>query len=58
VTHWKQTVFYLEDTLTVCTGEELGGTLACRPNDKNPRDLVGVFWGGRGAGVEWGGPGR
>ncbi|GBF92903.1 arginine N-methyltransferase [Raphidocelis subcapitata] len=38
-THWKQTVFYLEDTLTVCRGERLSGTLACKPNDKNPRDL-------------------
>jgi hypothetical protein len=45
VTHWKQTVFYLEDTLTVCTGEELSGTLSCKPNAKNPRDLVCV-WGG------------
>lgn len=38
-THWKQTVFYLEDTLTVCEGEELSGTLSCKPNAKNPRDL-------------------
>ena len=39
-THWKQTVLYLEDALAVCEGEEITGTLACRPNDKNPRDLV------------------
>jgi hypothetical protein len=41
VTHWKQTVLYLEDTLTVCVGEEISGVLACKPNEKNPRDLVG-----------------
>lgn len=38
-THWKQTVFYLEDALTACEGEELSGRLSCRPNAKNPRDL-------------------
>ena len=25
-THWKQTVFYLDHDLTVCSGEELKGT--------------------------------
>jgi protein arginine N-methyltransferase 1 len=38
-THWKQTVFYLQDTLTVGAGETIEGRLACRPNAKNPRDL-------------------
>eukprot|EP01138_Halocafeteria_seosinensis_P005747 gb/GECG01005875.1/.p1 GENE.gb/GECG01005875.1/~~gb/GECG01005875.1/.p1 ORF type:complete len:350 (+),score=54.94 gb/GECG01005875.1/:1-1050(+) len=38
-THWKQTVFYLEDVLTVNSGEVLEGKLTCRPNDNNPRDL-------------------
>eukprot|EP00624_Nannochloropsis_granulata_P006026 evm.model.NODE_4365_length_7507_cov_22.568668.1 len=38
-THWKQTVFYLSDTLTVCTGEEVKGTISSAPNDRNPRDL-------------------
>ena len=38
-THWKQTVFYLEDTLTVSTGEVINGQLKCAPNGKNPRDL-------------------
>jgi protein arginine N-methyltransferase 1 len=23
----------------VCAGEEIRGTLACKPNEKNPRDL-------------------
>ncbi len=38
-THWKQTVFYLKDTLTVCAGEEIKGTISSAPNDRNPRDL-------------------
>lgn len=39
VTHWKQTVFYLEDTIMICAGESLTGTISCRQNDKNKRDL-------------------
>jgi type I protein arginine methyltransferase len=38
-THWKQTVFYLEDTIAICQGEAITGTLSCTPNEKNPRDL-------------------
>ena len=38
-THWKQTVFYLQDSLTVEVGEVVEGTLRCRPNAKNHRDL-------------------
>uniref|UniRef100_A0A3P9NIB7 type I protein arginine methyltransferase n=1 Tax=Poecilia reticulata TaxID=8081 RepID=A0A3P9NIB7_POERE len=34
-THWKQTVFYLDDYLTVKTGEEIFGTLSMKPNVKN-----------------------
>uniref|UniRef100_A0A8C7IDH1 Protein arginine N-methyltransferase 8-B-like n=1 Tax=Oncorhynchus kisutch TaxID=8019 RepID=A0A8C7IDH1_ONCKI len=34
-THWKQTVFYLEDYLTVRKGEEILGSIAVKPNDKN-----------------------
>lgn len=34
-THWKQTVFYLSDSLTVKTNEELSGTFVCSPNQKN-----------------------
>lgn len=34
-THWKQTVFYLEDYLTVKKGEEIFGSIAVRPNEKN-----------------------
>eukprot|EP01089_Gocevia_fonbrunei_P011045 TRINITY_DN2410_c0_g1_i1.p1 TRINITY_DN2410_c0_g1~~TRINITY_DN2410_c0_g1_i1.p1 ORF type:complete len:344 (-),score=82.29 TRINITY_DN2410_c0_g1_i1:95-1126(-) len=38
-THWKQTVFYLEDTLSVYKGEELDGEFSCKPNAKNPREM-------------------
>ena len=38
-THWKQTVFYLSDVMTVEGGERVDGQLSCRPNDKNRRDL-------------------
>uniref|UniRef100_A0A671PUK9 type I protein arginine methyltransferase n=2 Tax=Sinocyclocheilus TaxID=75365 RepID=A0A671PUK9_9TELE len=38
-THWKQTVFYLDDYLTVKTGEEIFGTINMKPNVKNNRDL-------------------
>nr|CEG03636.1 unnamed protein product [Fusarium acuminatum CS5907] len=38
-THWKQTVFYLEDVLTVQQGESVELDLDVRPNNKNRRDL-------------------
>ena len=38
-THWKQAVLYLENSLSMCEGEEIHGTLSCRPNARNPRDL-------------------
>lgn len=46
-THWKQTVFYMEDYLTVKTGEEIFGTIGMRPNAKNNVRL----WGGVDSGV-------
>jgi len=38
-THWKQTIFYLEEPLTVCTGEVLEGVIKVNPNQGNERDL-------------------
>ncbi|KAK1832855.1 HNRNP arginine N-methyltransferase [Podospora conica] len=38
-THWKQTVFYLKDVLTVRAGEKVECSIHNRPNDKNKRDL-------------------
>ena len=38
-THWKQTVFYLKDVLTVEKGEQLRGVLQNKPNADRKRDL-------------------
>jgi protein arginine N-methyltransferase 1 len=38
-THWKQTVFYLKDDLAVNTKDEIKGTISCKPNTNNQRDL-------------------
>ncbi|KUI60881.1 Protein arginine N-methyltransferase 1 [Cytospora mali] len=38
-THWKQTVFYLQDVLTVQQGEIIHSSLECKPNEKKHRDL-------------------
>ncbi|KAG1663192.1 Protein arginine N-methyltransferase 1 [Nymphon striatum] len=38
-THWKQTVLYLEDYLTVKKGEDIFGSFSMKPNVKNNRDL-------------------
>ncbi|KAK4766832.1 hypothetical protein SAY87_008474 [Trapa incisa] len=38
-THWKQTVLYLEDVITICEGEVVTGNMTVAPNMKNPRDV-------------------
>ncbi|CAD6225213.1 unnamed protein product [Miscanthus lutarioriparius] len=38
-THWKQTVLYLEDVITICQGETLMGSMTVTPNKNNPRDI-------------------
>jgi type I protein arginine methyltransferase len=38
-THWKQTILYLQETLTVCAGEVITGEISCKPNKRNRRDL-------------------
>lgn len=44
-THWKQTVFYLRDVLTVEEDEKVTGWIENRPNDKNKRDLdIGISY--------------
>lgn len=44
-THWKQTVFYLTDAITVEEGERVHGTLTSRPNERNRRDLdIAIEW--------------
>jgi len=38
-THWKQTVFYMKDCLSISKGEVISGTIDVSPNSKNHRDL-------------------
>ncbi|GAB0097697.1 Protein arginine N-methyltransferase [Sergentomyia squamirostris] len=38
-THWKQTVFYLDEYMTVKKGEEIYGSFRMKPNARNNRDL-------------------
>ncbi|BEI91319.1 uncharacterized protein CcaverHIS019_0401390 [Cutaneotrichosporon cavernicola] len=38
-THWKQTVFYTPETMTVSEGDVIKGELTCAPNARNNRDL-------------------
>lgn len=38
-THWKQTVFYLEDDLEADPNDVLKGELRCAPSKRNNRDL-------------------
>merc|ERR1711862_182223 len=38
-THWKQTVFYLNEPIHMVEGEELIGRISCKPNMNNVRDL-------------------
>lgn len=45
LTHWKQTVFYTPDTITVSQGDKITGTLSCAPNSRNNRDLnIDISW--------------
>uniref|UniRef100_A0A8C1W2I4 type I protein arginine methyltransferase n=1 Tax=Cyprinus carpio TaxID=7962 RepID=A0A8C1W2I4_CYPCA len=39
-THWKQTVFYLEEYLTVRRGEEILGSITVKPNENNEVRLI------------------
>jgi len=38
-THWKQTVFYTPNAITVNKGDMVEGHLTCAPNARNNRDL-------------------
>ncbi|RPB08032.1 S-adenosyl-L-methionine-dependent methyltransferase [Morchella conica CCBAS932] len=38
-THWKQTVFYLQEILTVNRGETIVGHISSKPTERNRRDL-------------------
>ena len=38
-THWKQTVFYMEQDLDVREGDVIYGSVACRQSRQNHREL-------------------
>ena len=38
-THWKQTIFYLHNPIAIKIGESIDGTISCKRNSTNPRDL-------------------
>lgn len=38
-THWKQTVFYLDQPMEIEKGDTITGIINCSRNSKNPRDL-------------------
>ena len=44
-THWKQTVFYMDQVLDLKKGDTIKGTIASRPNKVNPREVdVEIEW--------------
>lgn len=44
-THWKQTVFYMDQVLDLKKGDIIEGTIASRPNSINPREVdVEIEW--------------
>lgn len=44
-THWKQTVFYMDQVLDLKKGDHIKGKIASRPNSTNPRELdVEISW--------------
>lgn len=52
-THWKQTVFYLDQVLDLKKGETVTGSLASRPNHINPRELdIELTWDFKATGEE------
>lgn len=54
-THWRQTVFYLHEQLTVGKDETVEGSLTCKPNPNNHRDLdfeISYKFEGKASGVQ------
>lgn len=38
-THWKQSVFYVDDEIAIKKGEKLTGSILVKKDTKNPREL-------------------
>lgn len=44
-THWKQTVFYMDQVLDLRKGDQIKGLIASRPNAHNPREVdIEIKW--------------
>ncbi|CUM68164.1 uncharacterized protein PRCAT00005881001 [Priceomyces carsonii] len=44
-THWKQTVFYMDQVLDLKKGDVINGNISSRPNGSNPRELdIEIDW--------------
>ena len=43
-THWKQTIFYMNDTFQINQNDIISGNIAVRKNKKNPRELEIKLW--------------
>lgn len=44
-THWKQTVFYMDQVLDLKKGDVIEGEITSKPNGRNPRDLdIEIKW--------------
>lgn len=44
-THWKQTVFYMDQVLDVKKDDTIKGTISSRPNGQNPREVdIEISW--------------
>ncbi|EGV62643.1 hypothetical protein CANTEDRAFT_115202 [Yamadazyma tenuis ATCC 10573] len=44
-THWKQTVFYMDQVLNVKESDTIKGTISARPNSTNPREIdIEISW--------------
>ncbi|KAG7191378.1 Nuclear SAM-dependent mono-and asymmetric methyltransferase [Scheffersomyces spartinae] len=44
-THWKQTVFYMDQVLDLKKGDLIKGSISSRPNAKNPREIdIEISW--------------
>lgn len=44
-THWKQTVFYMDQVLDLKKGDTIEGSIFSRPNTRNPREVdIDIEW--------------